>query len=470
MYYMRPSLCQVDLQHVANYFHTILSNVVDELLSRVDGESDSEKYAEVSTALRSISYLYREGLSQPNSESRSDWSKPENQCAYVYLYFMQHCYMMYMAMQPVMSPRHCHIRARLEYRKQRHRQLRVCSIGGGPGSDVLGLSKFLEDVGLFPESLHFTVLDLWPEWAHAWQAIKNRTKSRISVNYERCDLVGDAPLSALATQRLREADILTLEKSFSAVVAFMNEEHRRNILLTILCELKLGCLVVFVDNRRRSIVTGPFFKLFARPTGLRLVNQWEGLPKVPVRGYSKRVQEFRENVEFNPMSCCVVTCLLFVKTQPGCIQNIGLKAGISYGVYRRSVGDYGGFYEDTPRLKNIWFEEYHDIPCEEDQARLDDFELEYNNLFGFTEYGDLENNFRDMTAEKKLPCWARTMKTNRRKLKRKKGEKQKRKVGQGRVNARTNKMRKEIRRNMQAETPRGHRTALVRHSDELTRE
>ena len=127
------------------------------------------------------------------------------------------------------------------------------------------------------------------------------------------------------------------------------------------------------------------------------------------------------------MSSCRVTSLLFVKTQPGWIQRIG-QSGISYGVYRRSVGDYGGCYEDKPLLKDIWLNDL-DKPRIDSNAESDAFEyseFEFNSVSESTEeYEDFENNFTDLGENKKLPCWARTRKIRRRKLKREMWDNQK---------------------------------------------
>ena len=47
--------------------------------------------------------------------------------------------------------------------------LRVCAVGGGPGTELLGLTKYLVGGDAFPRKIAFTVLDGVPHWGETWQ-------------------------------------------------------------------------------------------------------------------------------------------------------------------------------------------------------------------------------------------------------------------------------------------------------------
>ena len=51
-------------------------------------------------------------------------------------------------------------------------RINLCAVGGGPGTELLGLAKFMirrrDD---FPKKITFTVLDAVPQWAETWQQL-----------------------------------------------------------------------------------------------------------------------------------------------------------------------------------------------------------------------------------------------------------------------------------------------------------
>ncbi|WNG40099.1 hypothetical protein F0U61_45270 [Archangium violaceum] len=61
------------------------------------------------------------------------------------------------------------------------KKLRVCSVGGGPGSELLGLVKFLvrndKPEKFMPERIDFTIFDLVPQWGESWGQLANQAES-----------------------------------------------------------------------------------------------------------------------------------------------------------------------------------------------------------------------------------------------------------------------------------------------------
>ncbi len=215
-------------------FREILTKVFDSLLEQVPGPTwGSLRLGSVSASLRSISLLYRTGLSRASRLERSDWDDAANRCAYFFIYFTHHCYLVYVSLQQ--------IRPDISTRWQNKRSMSVCSIGGGPGSDLVGLTKFLRDTNIFPSSLHCLVLDLFPNWKLTWDTIYQNLPDHFQVTYKKCDLVRDTRLPSDVISFIRNVDLLTLVKSFSAVSAFFRTDpNRRELLRSILNELKQG--------------------------------------------------------------------------------------------------------------------------------------------------------------------------------------------------------------------------------------
>ncbi|NDC79199.1 MAG: hypothetical protein EBZ67_15210 [Chitinophagia bacterium] len=57
-------------------------------------------------------------------------------------------------------------------------ELKVCAFGGGPGTELLALSKHLCNTrrGRPQGDINFTLLDLVPEWAESWNALESNIK------------------------------------------------------------------------------------------------------------------------------------------------------------------------------------------------------------------------------------------------------------------------------------------------------
>jgi hypothetical protein len=63
-----------------------------------------------------------------------------------------------------------HLRTKL--RESKGGALQICSVGGGPGTELLGLAKYLlRRPQSLPRKIAFTVLDNVPQWAETWDQL-----------------------------------------------------------------------------------------------------------------------------------------------------------------------------------------------------------------------------------------------------------------------------------------------------------
>ncbi|XP_022079671.1 uncharacterized protein LOC110973287 [Acanthaster planci] len=287
----------------ADLFRQILTEVLDDLMDQVSGPSRTEK---VKHSLRNISRMYKGGLSRASSQYRPDWSDSANRCAYVFLYLMQHCHLVYSSLQRESND--------IIAAWRNMSNMKVCSIGGGPGSDLVGVTTFLREYGIFPPSLECLVLDLYPNWKDTWDTIHQCIPEHFRVKYERCDVVTDVGLASNAHQFIQQADLITLVKFFSAVSAFFRTDQGRsrgNFLRSILREIKPGCLVLYIDNVHDSDTQ--FEREFASRVGLEKVSQFRGRPTLPFDQYSLTVENYCRVLDFKPMRSCNVIIQLYKK-------------------------------------------------------------------------------------------------------------------------------------------------------------
>ncbi len=287
----------------ADYFRCVLTDALNPLLDQVEYQDRASKFDDVKESLRDITKLYKTGLNQTTPSSRSNWNDAANRCAYVFTYFMQHCHIVHYSLQQIQH--------NISTSWQNKNSLVICSIGGGPGSDLVGLTRFLTDTDLFPPSLTCLVLDLYPNWKHTWESIYNQLPETFDVTYGKCDLVDTTALRSDILHSIGKADMLTFVKSFSAVAAFLRKDPRKGSRLrSILHELKGGSFVLYIDNKHWD---KSFLNNFASPAGLEVVFDFCGKQTLPFGQHSHTIREFSHHLDFRPMRNCDVTIWILYK-------------------------------------------------------------------------------------------------------------------------------------------------------------
>ena len=63
--------------------------------------------------------------------------------------------------------------------------VRVCALGGGPGTELLGIAKYLTHLKhRIPRNISFTLLDYVPQWAETWDDLSQRIGVMLSSELE----------------------------------------------------------------------------------------------------------------------------------------------------------------------------------------------------------------------------------------------------------------------------------------------
>ena len=59
--------------------------------------------------------------------------------------------------------------------------LNICAMGGGPGTELLGIAKYLDSpFRWMPPKIAFTVFDKVPQWSELWQPLADATEDYLS--------------------------------------------------------------------------------------------------------------------------------------------------------------------------------------------------------------------------------------------------------------------------------------------------
>ena len=126
----------------------------------------------------------------------------------------------------------------------RNDPLDVCCVGGGPGTDMLGVAAFLDSQKrLSPELVRFAILEKEQAWAPLAEAIADALpKSR---DYELDFLPSDATtaLSGDCEGALGNADIVIMSFLISEIATLSPEQYLAQVIKSI----RTGCIILITD-------------------------------------------------------------------------------------------------------------------------------------------------------------------------------------------------------------------------------
>jgi hypothetical protein len=213
-----------------NCFH-LVKEVLDETYAAIPG-SKAQKDDAIKKALKALS----EGYADLKGGVNFSYKSPAVRFAYVYRYVTSHTCIVYES-----------IRDSAELRSLFERdKVQVSCVGGGPGSDFLGILKYLVEKDLSPRA-RFTVFDRERAWANTWDYVEDKIGMALPLSTNYCQL--DVAKKATWEQydKFLQSDLFTM-------IYFMSEVWGERVgskpffdyLFTC---AKPGALLLYVDNR-----------------------------------------------------------------------------------------------------------------------------------------------------------------------------------------------------------------------------
>lgn len=232
------------------YLMQLVKSVLDELYLEIKGSSDTEKDKRIKDAINSL----RQSYSQLTQAGRPqiDFSRAENRFAYIYMYTTAHAdYVMQM------------FRGNSELKNLLQRKnLTVSSLGGGPGSDFLGILKYMEN---YQKSATVTcyLYDRKDEWGESWGEIVSQVGADFSIFpvFQRLDVT--EPATWQSKRKFLKADLFML-------IYFLSELHslrdRAEACFDhVFAEARPGATFLFMDNNdKNGLFCGWFEDIAAR--------------------------------------------------------------------------------------------------------------------------------------------------------------------------------------------------------------
>lgn len=212
--------------------------MLDDLYAQIPLTSDSKKIEAIRSELENLAgkyqTLYRGGTINYNS--------PVTRFAYMYCYVAPHADVMYQIIKDNQSVT----------KILSNREINIACLGGGPGSDLLGMLKFmrLENVST---KLTCNIYDREGSWEMCIASITNQIRNftdtmkitpTISGNvfFRELDIVKD--FNKVAQDDFTGVNLLTI----SFLVSEIKQAEAKTLFLEIFEKVSSGCLLILMDN------------------------------------------------------------------------------------------------------------------------------------------------------------------------------------------------------------------------------
>ena len=218
----------------------IVKSVLDEAYVQIEAEDEAEKDALINARLESIrkEYAALTDLEAPEV----DYSDPITRFAYIYKYTVAHADYI-----KQLIDRHDAISELLKGATPR-----VACIGGGPGSDLLGILKFMMRHRIRDVKLTCHIFDRERAWADSWSDVATvlDVPFRVSTAFMQLDVTDRNTWKAYG--KLAQADLFTLSYFVSEV--WRLAEKAEPFFEHFLAQMKSGAVLLFIDNNSDPFV------------------------------------------------------------------------------------------------------------------------------------------------------------------------------------------------------------------------
>ena len=240
----------------------IIKSVLDEAYNDIE-ESEEEKDALISDALEHLRTEYSKLLTSKGI----DYSHPITRFAYIYTYVTSHANLVYTIIQNSND-------LSAIFNNER---VNVACIGGGPGSDFLGILKYLMTNDKKPK-VKFQLCDKEKTWAESWGDVDDKVdpEFRISTSYLPLDVT--KPEDWQPHTKYFQSDLFTMIYFMSEVRALRDSSN--DYFATLFKNARQGALFLFVDNNNPEFYG--WFDELAKKHGVGILKRMETWMTAPM--------------------------------------------------------------------------------------------------------------------------------------------------------------------------------------------
>lgn len=238
----------------------VVRTVLDETYGEIAGDGKA-KDASIKKAMDAMSTQYTDHLMD---EGGPDFSDPNTRFSYVMRYVPAHAHWLYDRINACDEAI-----AVLKTGKAR-----VTCIGGGPGSDVVGLLKLLKEREIECK-LFCELIDGCEEWKSTWGdlAWQLDLDEALHTDYVIHDV--EDPDTWESPSKIHKSDIVTLSFFVSEIYHL---SKAKKYLTRMLSKLKPGAIVIMNDNRTTEVYE--LMDSIAQKAGLETIDSGEGKNKI----------------------------------------------------------------------------------------------------------------------------------------------------------------------------------------------
>lgn len=212
--------------------------VLDELYQEGHQIYADELDAKILAQMSYLSQNYKKLKSRDRSPI--DYKDPATRFAYVYKYVAAHGDYLVQVLEA--------LRAEVGGNIFEGDTLRLSCIGGGPGSDIVGMLKYLADYTEEPtRRVTCYLLDGEQSWADTWTEIGDSLTSNLAVNVNFQQLDVTKPETWSAQKKFLKSDLFTLSYFVSEVYAF-DDGKAFSFWQKLFDGASAGSMFVYVDN------------------------------------------------------------------------------------------------------------------------------------------------------------------------------------------------------------------------------
>lgn len=212
----------------------LIKLVLDDAYAAINAPDESTKDALIKKELKNLSTEYGKLINKDGAPI--DYSDPLKRFAYIYKYTVAHAdYIMQL------------VKGEKKLRELLAKEsVEVACLGGGPGSDLLGILKYLIHNRAKQISLTCYIFDKERAWGDSWSDVARLLKPPFQVYpvFQQLD-VTDAETWA-SYQKFLRADLFTLSYFLSEV--WRIKEKAEPFFDHCLSQMKSGSMILFVDN------------------------------------------------------------------------------------------------------------------------------------------------------------------------------------------------------------------------------
>jgi hypothetical protein len=262
----------------------LIELVLDELYGQILG-SEAKKIAQVNSSLETLTERYRNLISD---DEAIDYSPAATRLAYIYKYVTCHSNLVYNLIRKSTKLADLFNGG----------AVRVACVGGGPGSDFLGILKHCIEDDKKPD-LKCQLFDREIAWGESWEDIDDKIsavdKLHTRTVYQPLDIT--RPETYLPKLKYLNSELFTMIYFVSEVYSKMND-GADDYFNHLFAGMRKGAQVLYVDNNHSDFTNWLHEKLNAY--NFVVVKHGEGVQKLPTEEEKKDLGKYYGKFNSSP--------------------------------------------------------------------------------------------------------------------------------------------------------------------------